>query len=598
MKKTHWIALVVGVVVIAAGIAALVLTRAGNDGTGPETAQVARRTLSVGIEALGAVQPMVGAEVRVGAQVSGRVQELYANVGDVVQRGELIARLDDAELRARVERARADLRAAEEKWMEARTVAGAVPEQVAASEREAVSGVDAARARLRQVEADAGAEPERSQSDVDQAQRALDAARARLQQARARAEAAGPASNAQIAQAEAAVRSAEAKLARVERGARDEDIAAAEAAVRQAESRLKEARANADRARTLFEQDFIAAQEVDRRITERDVAQGDLDAARQRLQLLRTQALPEDLRQARADLEQARSRLSEVHTGAVDVTLAERDVTAAEADVARAEAVLRAARANTSRVPVSRQQVETARAELERAEATLRKVRAQRSDVQVKARAADAAGAQVEQARAALREAEAKLEYTQISAPISGVVGSVATQEGETVAAGLSAPTFITIVDLDRLEVHAFVDETDIGRVREGQKAAFFVDAHPERAFEGRVSAIYPKAQMEQNVVEYDVVIEIDETHGLLKPDMTTNVTIMMEARDDVLAVPNGAIRREGGRVVVYVQEGDTFVARPVEIGLRDESHTEILEGLQENQTVLVGELKDKQSDE
>ncbi|MGI5819192.1 MAG: efflux RND transporter periplasmic adaptor subunit [Armatimonadota bacterium] len=590
--KPQWIALIVAAVVVAGGVVLAVALRGRGEHSGPQTAEVARRTLSVGIEALGAVQPMVGAEVRVGAQVSGRVEELYANVGDVVERGQLIARLDDSELRARVERAQADVSAAEEKWSEARAAAGAAPEQTAAAVEEARSSLDAARARLRQVEADAGAEPERAESDVQQAQRTLEAARARLEQTRARAGAQQPTSDAQIAQAQAAVESAEAKLARVNRGARAEEIASAEAGVRQAESRLREAEQNLARSRELFAKDYVAAQEVDRRRTERDIAQGDLDSAGHRLELLRTQSLPEDVRQAEADLAQARSRLAEVRSREVEVELAERDVTAAEAEVARAEAGLRTARANTSRVPVSRQQVEAARAEVERAEATLRRARAQQVDVELKRRAADAALAQVEQARAALREAEAKLSYTQIYAPISGVVGSVTTQEGETVAAGLAAPTFITIVDLDRLEVHAFVDETDIGRVEEGQQAVFFVDAYPDREFIGEVTAIYPQAQMEQNVVEYDVVIEIDDTHGLLKPDMTANVTIMMEAREDVLTVPNAAIRREGGRRVLYVEENGQFSPRPVEIGLRDASQTEILSGVDEGETVLVGDLE------
>jgi RND family efflux transporter MFP subunit len=413
-----------------------------------------------------------------------------------------------------------------------------------------------------------------------------------VEQARARSEAQQPTSDAQIAQARSALESAEAKLARVRRGARAEEISSAEASVRQAESRLREARQNLERAQELFAKGYVAAQEIDRRQTERDVAQGDLDAARQRLELLRTQSLPEDIQQAEADVAQARSRLVEVESRTVEVELAQRDVTAVEAEAARAEASLRAARANTSSVPVSQAQVEAARADVQRAEASLRSARSQQVDVELKRRAADAAYAQVEQARAALREAEAKLSYTKIHAPITGVVGSVTTQEGETVAAGLAAPTFITIVDLNRLEVHAFVDETDIGRVLEGQQAVFFVDSYPDQEFIGEVTAIYPKAQMEQNVVEYDVVVTIDDTHGLLKPDMTANVTIMMEAREDVLAVPNAAIRREGGRRVVYVQEGGQFVPKAVDTGLRDASYTEILSGVQAGDMVLTGELQ------
>ncbi|MFW6437768.1 MAG: efflux RND transporter periplasmic adaptor subunit, partial [Armatimonadota bacterium] len=104
--------------------------------------------------------------------------------------------------------------------------------------------------------------------------------------------------------------------------------------------------------------------------------------------------------------------------------------------------------------------------------------------------------------------------------------------------------------------------------------------------------------EMEQNVVEYDVVIVIDDTHGLLKPDMTANVTIMMEAREDVLTVPNAAIRREGGRRVVYVEEDGQFTPKAVETDLRDTSYTEITSGVQAGDTVLTGDLEQRDNED
>jgi RND family efflux transporter MFP subunit len=134
---------------------------------------------------------------------------------------------------------------------------------------------------------------------------------------------------------------------------------------------------------------------------------------------------------------------------------------------------------------------------------------------------------ELEAARAALKEAEVKLSYATITAPITGVIGSVSTQEGETVAAGLNSPTFVTIIDLNRLQTEAFVDETDIGKVKVGQQAVFTVDTFPDREFEGEVTAIYPKAVIQDNVVNYDVVIGIKTPYqGILRPDMTTSVTI------------------------------------------------------------------------
>ena len=94
----------------------------------------------------------------------------------------------------------------------------------------------------------------------------------------------------------------------------------------------------------------------------------------------------------------------------------------------------------------------------------------------------------------------------------------------------MQAPTFVTIIDLQRLQVDAYVDEVDIGKVKVGQRAVFTVDAFPGTEFEGQVSAIYPKAVIQDNVVNYDVVVDIQTPyHGRLRPEMTASVTIFLE---------------------------------------------------------------------
>jgi HlyD family secretion protein len=131
-------------------------------------------------------------------------------------------------------------------------------------------------------------------------------------------------------------------------------------------------------------------------------------------------------------------------------------------------------------------------------------------------------------------EAEASLEYARtqvgharISAPIAGVVASIATQEGETVAASFAAPTFVTLLDLARLELWAYVDETDIGRIRTAQQARFTVDTYPDHEFEGRVTAVYPQAEIRDNVVNYVTVIRFERPRErTLRPEMTATVKI------------------------------------------------------------------------
>jgi RND family efflux transporter MFP subunit len=204
-----------------------------------------------------------------------------------------------------------------------------------------------------------------------------------------------------------------------------------------------------------------------------------------------------------------------------------------------------------------------------------------------------AAGVQIairerELAEAQLREARVNLSYATITAPISGVIGSVTTQEGETVAAGLNAPTFVVIVDLDRLQVNALVDEVDIGKVKLGQRVTFNVDAFPAQDFTGSVAAIYPSATIQDNVVKYVVAIAVDdEDRGLLRPEMTASVRIQLEARN-VLAIPARAIRQDAGRAVVHVVDGETTEIRPIRIGWRDGPWAEVADGLSEGERILL----------
>jgi len=198
------------------------------------------------------------------------------------------------------------------------------------------------------------------------------------------------------------------------------------------------------------------------------------------------------------------------------------------------------------------------------------------------------ASRQLDAARAALKEAQVKLSYATITAPISGVIASVSTQKGETVAAGLNAPTFVTIIDLKRLQVDAYVDEVDIGKIP-GQECIFTVDAFPAREFNGKVVAIYPKAVIQENVVNYDVVVEITDPYdGLLRPEMTASVTISLEKREQVLAVPAKAVKRERGRNIVYIQSETGPEPRRITIGWKDGQWIEIAAGLQEGQVILL----------
>ncbi len=208
-----------------------------------------------------------------------------------------------------------------------------------------------------------------------------------------------------------------------------------------------------------------------------------------------------------------------------------------------------------------------------------------------------AAEAQLKQAQANLTSSRIQLDYARISAPISGVVASVSTQEGEVVSASFSAPTFVTIINLKKLEVRAYVDETDIGKIKVGQAASFTVDTYTENDFKGTVTAIYPAAVIQDNVVNYIVTIRIEDFQGkTLRPEMTANVSLSLGVHQNVLAVPTSAIKRGKGGKYVLVPDGKAGTARPVKTGWKDATHTEILSGLKEGDSVIVSGSNGKDS--
>src|SRR6266704_786401 len=163
----------------------------------------------------------------------------------------------------------------------------------------------------------------------------------------------------------------------------------------------------------------------------------------------------------------------------------------------------------------------------------------QQSQAQVQA-----AEAQVQQAAAALQLAEVNLAHTTITSPIDGIVVSRDVSVGQTVAASLSAPTLFTIAnDLTKMQVIANIDQADIGLVENAKSVKFTVDAFPGKDFDGKIEQMRLNPQNVQNVVTYNVVIDVDNPEQKLKPGMTANLTVTIDERNNVLKVPNEALR-------------------------------------------------------
>lgn len=211
------------------------------------------------------------------------------------------------------------------------------------------------------------------------------------------------------------------------------------------------------------------------------------------------------------------------------------------------------------------------------------------------------ARAEAAAARASLATLDVRISYTKIVSPIDGVVSQVTAQEGETIVAGLQVANLVTVLDPTRLEMWIYVDETDVGRVRQGLPVEFRVDSQPDANFKGAVDRVYPEPEIRDNIVYYKALVTVDRDQAeRLRPEMTTQCSIVVDTREAVLAVPNQALKWVAGvQTVFVVDKTQPEGVRRVEpkLGLPGLEKSEVLEGLAEGdevatQIVLPGQEK------
>ena len=278
------------------------------------------------------------------------------------------------------------------------------------------------------------------------------------------------------------------------------------------------------------------------------------------------------------------------------------------ANIGNISATLELARANEARMKELFAEEYVSRQELEQA------VQARKS-----------AEAQLAQARAAADKDQVNLNYTTIRSPVSGIVVDRVVDLGQTVAASLQTPTLIKIAqDLSEMRIDSSFAEADIGKIKPGQKVRFTVDAFPNRTFTGEVQQIRLNPTTTQNVVTYNVRVSLQNPDEILLPGMTAYVNIAVDKRDDVLMVPNAALRfkpadseegstertkdksgssdkkrngegkgkkRDTSSGTVYVIDGKQLKPVVVQLGITDNRNTEVLGGeLKAGDKVIVGE--------
>ncbi len=213
--------------------------------------------------------------------------------------------------------------------------------------------------------------------------------------------------------------------------------------------------------------------------------------------------------------------------------------------------------------------------------------------------------AAVAQNLAALKTAEINLAYTRIISPVDGIVISRSVDIGQTVAASFQTPTLFNIAqDLTKMQIDSSVVEADIGKVKVGMPVDFTVDAYPDITFKGKVSVVRLAPLTVQNVVTYDVVVLVDNTDFRLKPGMTANVSIITSSKENVIRIPNAALRftpseKSKGTTGkgekgpgVWILENNKPKRLKITTGISDGNYTEVISGdLTENGNLIVESL-------
>ena len=558
-----------------------------------ETATVERKDLIVTVAASGVLEALTTVEVK--SRSGGEIAKMYAEAGDYVEAGQLIAQIDPTALTSRAGQAEASLQSSRASATQAQLNASLQEVQSATSLAQARAGLDSARASLRQVEEQLTQERQTVSDDVKRAEASVRSARARLAQAEAQSEAQKALSAADLESASASAESARQNLARVKSGPRSEQIAQARAGLRSADAAVENAATSLRRQEALLKQGFVAQQAVDdaRRTHEQSLAQR--ESAAQGLAELEAGSRPEDIAQAEAQMRQAKASLQQAETNQMQIKLREHDVTTARSGVQEAEAALASAQARTANIKVREQQLEASHAAVRQAEASLKRAEAGNLETEVRRKQVESAMADVRRNMLALQDASYDLQYTRVVAPRSGVIMQKLVEEGTVIPAGTAAlregTSLVTIADISEMYVLAEVDEVDIAPVEEGQPCRVNVSSLPDERLRGEVVKIFPLGITTENVVRFQVKVHVQDPPKTLRPGMTADVTITVAEKKDILVLADAAITRDQSKkrkTVQLVTGKEETEEREVEIGLSNWEETEIIEGLDEGDEVII----------
>jgi len=397
-----------------------------------------------------------------------------------------------------------------------------------------------------------------------------------------------------VKQAQAALQVSESSLARTRKSPSKEEIAAAQAAVEAAKASLKDLQTGPTNAEVASAKAAVEAAKANLKDLKagpsaRDIRLADLAIAQARNSRWGIQANRDSVRAVPGTSQGAKDQAeSQVLNAEIQVEIAQINreklndpskasaIKPAESQLAQAESTLDKL---TSAPKAS--SIKSAESQLVQAESTLARLLSTPSQEDIAQ-----AEAQVAQARIGVEIAQGRLDDSMLAAPFAGKLADWSLYVGDNVTPATPAGT---LADVSRYHIDVSIDETEISQVAVGQKVLITLDAFPDHELEGRVSKVSLLGSSSQGIVNYNVRIDLSPTELPIKPLMTAAINIIVERKDSVLLVPNRALKRDNQGKYVEVLRNQTPKRVYVKTGVANEDNTEIVEGLEEGQQVVVG---------
>lgn len=520
---------ILAAILLVAGVMIVRARRGAADEPIIRTGTVERGTVTATVSANGILQPLTTVEVK--SNVGGSIVKLAVDEGDSVKAGQLIAKIDPTDSQTAYDESKADL--------------------------------DASRSKSQQAALQLAMQRDQSTADIYSAQQALEAAKTRLAQAQEQARIQPALTKAAVSQAESGYAGAMSALKQSTSALIPQKKASAQSGYDQAKASFANAERDFNRQKALLEKGYVAKSAVDAAEEKYSLAKASLDSAKNKLDTI-TDETAEDQRSAQARADQARATLDNANANKIQDKLKAQEVAASQSALRQAEAALRVAKANARNVSVRQGDI-----------------------IQ--------AGAQVKRSEASFSSAQKNLSYTIVTSPREGIVTKKYVEEGSIVTAGRSSSlgtgsgvAIVDIADTSRMFAIVNVDETDIAQIEVGQEVDITVEAYPDELFTGKVTKIAPQSVVDQNVTTIPVTVEVEIPDQRLKPGMNCTCDFITGRKEDVVMVPNEAVKEGESSTTVTVMKDEKQITRTVEVGLVGKDYTEIIKGLRPGEKVVT----------